>query len=121
VARDLFVHHFGSRTFLGNGIDIDGLLEENARRFGAKWALTGGNNGRQVVAIRPWRRPEGAVGNGVSAGASAGPCANPGGRGSVTRHKVSREIATRCFARNSDIKFRARLIEYRDSQPITLL
>ena len=30
VAHDLFVHHFGSRTFLGNGIDIDGLFEENA-------------------------------------------------------------------------------------------
>ena len=30
VAHDLFVHHFGSRTFLGNGIDIDGLLKENA-------------------------------------------------------------------------------------------
>ena len=83
VAHDLFVHHFGSRTFLGNGIDIDRLLEENARRFAAKWGLAGGNNGRQVVAIEPWRQPERAVGNGVSAGASAEPCATPGGRGSV--------------------------------------
>jgi glycosyltransferase involved in cell wall biosynthesis len=79
VAHDLFVHHFGSRTFLGNGIDIDGLLEENARRFAAKWGLDGGINGRQVVALRPWKRPEESVGNGVS----AGPCATPGGRGSV--------------------------------------
>ena len=37
VAHDLFVHHFGSRTFVGNGIDAEGLLEENARRFAAKW------------------------------------------------------------------------------------
>jgi GT2 family glycosyltransferase len=78
VAHDLFVHHFGSRTFLGNGIDFDELLEENARRFAAKWGLARGSNGHQVVALRPWKRPEEGVGNGVS----AGPCATPGGRGS---------------------------------------
>ena len=37
VAHDLFVHHFGSRTFAGNGIDAESLLEENARRFAEKW------------------------------------------------------------------------------------
>ena len=37
VAHDLFVHHFGSRTFVGNGIDAERLLEENARRFADKW------------------------------------------------------------------------------------
>jgi GT2 family glycosyltransferase len=36
VARDLFVHHFGSRTFAGNGIDAGPLREENARQFAAK-------------------------------------------------------------------------------------
>ena len=30
VAHDLFVHHFGSRTFVGNGIDAEKLLDENA-------------------------------------------------------------------------------------------
>ena len=39
VAHDLFVHHFGSRTFVGNGIDAEKLLDENARRFAAKWGL----------------------------------------------------------------------------------
>ena len=39
VAHDLFVHHFGSRTFAGNGIDAGKLLEENARRFAEKWGL----------------------------------------------------------------------------------
>jgi GT2 family glycosyltransferase len=29
VAHDLFVHHFGSRTFQGNGIDAARLLDEN--------------------------------------------------------------------------------------------
>ena len=57
VAHDLFIHHFGSRTFVGNGIDAGALLEENARRFAAKW-------GRDVpmgrrVALQPWgRNPE---------------------------------------------------------------
>jgi O-antigen biosynthesis protein len=41
VAHDLFVHHFGSRTFAGNGIDAQKLLDENAGRFAAKWGLSG--------------------------------------------------------------------------------
>ena len=52
VAHDLFVHHFGSRTFAGNGIDAEALLEENARRFADKWG-----QGRLVgrrVELRPW-------------------------------------------------------------------
>ena len=52
VAHDLFVHHFGSRTFAGNGIDAEGLLDDNARRFAAKWGLPG-TNGRRV-ALRPF-------------------------------------------------------------------
>jgi O-antigen biosynthesis protein len=46
VAHDLFVHHFGSRTFQGNGIDIGKLLDENAQRFAAKWGLADSDNGR---------------------------------------------------------------------------
>ena len=30
VVQDLFVHHFGSRTFVGNGVDAAKLLDENA-------------------------------------------------------------------------------------------
>jgi glycosyltransferase involved in cell wall biosynthesis len=37
VAHDLFIHHFGSRTLVGNGIDATRLLDENERRFAAKW------------------------------------------------------------------------------------
>jgi hypothetical protein len=55
------------------------MRASRARRFAAKWGLAGGNNGRQVVARRPWKQPVEGVGN----GASAGPCATPGGRGSV--------------------------------------
>ena len=57
VARDLFVHHFGSRTFVGNGVDAEELLEDNARRFAQKWGLSG-TNGRRV-ALRPFvARPQ---------------------------------------------------------------
>ena len=52
VAHDLFVHHFGSRTFQGNGIDAEKLLAENKRRFAAKWGALG--KGSQVVLLRPW-------------------------------------------------------------------
>ena len=48
VAHDLFVHHFGSRTFAGNGVDAEKLLDENAGRFAAKWGLNG-TNGRRVA------------------------------------------------------------------------
>ena len=37
VAHDLFVHHFGSRTFVGNGVDAERVLDENAKRFADKW------------------------------------------------------------------------------------
>ena len=53
VAHDLFVHHFGSRTFVGNGVDADKLLDENARRFASKWGLT--ELGGKRVALHPWQ------------------------------------------------------------------
>jgi glycosyltransferase involved in cell wall biosynthesis len=52
VAHDLFVHHFGSRTFVGNGIDAKSLLDENARRFAAKWGRDT-PLGRRVT-LQPW-------------------------------------------------------------------
>ena len=48
VAHDLFVHHFGSRSFTGNGIDAEALLNRNAQRFAAKWGLAE-TGGRRVV------------------------------------------------------------------------
>jgi GT2 family glycosyltransferase/tetratricopeptide (TPR) repeat protein len=38
VARDVFVHHFGSLSFRVNGVDHGALMRENAGRFAAKWA-----------------------------------------------------------------------------------
>ncbi len=52
VGHDLFVHHFGSRTFIGNGIDSEKLLDDNARRFAAKWGKSVPKGRR--VALEPW-------------------------------------------------------------------
>jgi GT2 family glycosyltransferase len=53
VARDLFVHHYGSRTFAGAGLDAAALLRENRARFTEKW---GGDAGpTRSVALTPWR------------------------------------------------------------------
>jgi len=52
VAHDLFIHHFGSRTFIGAGIDANKLLTENGRKFAEKWGIGVGNG--QAVALEPW-------------------------------------------------------------------
>ena len=52
VAYDLFVHHFGSRTFVGNGVDAERVLDENAKRFAAKWGDSVPQGRR--VALRGW-------------------------------------------------------------------
>jgi Glycosyltransferase like family 2 len=52
VAHDLFIHHFGSRTFVGSGIDAEKLLNENGRKFAEKWGGAAGNG--QRVMLRPW-------------------------------------------------------------------
>ncbi len=51
VAHDLFVHHFGSRTFQENGIDTERLLQENSDKFAHKWGLPVVG---QRVLLRPW-------------------------------------------------------------------
>ncbi len=53
VAHDLFIHHFGSRTFQGNGIDTERLLQENSDKFAHKWGLPAVG---QRVILRAWAR-----------------------------------------------------------------
>ena len=57
VAHDLFVHHFGSRTFVGNGIDAGKLLDENSAKFAAKWGDAVPRGTR--VRLKPFSRPAG--------------------------------------------------------------
>jgi len=55
VAHDLFVHHYGSRTFQGNGIDAERVLQENGDKFAHKWGLPAVG---QRVILRPWVQGE---------------------------------------------------------------
>jgi GT2 family glycosyltransferase len=59
VARDLFIHHHGSRTFAGAGIDTASLLRENQAKFAAKWGESAGPPGR-AVTLKPWSGSEAA-------------------------------------------------------------
>lgn len=52
VARDLFIHHFGSRTFAGNGVDAEKMLNANAERFADKWGTA--KAGGRRVALKPF-------------------------------------------------------------------
>ena len=70
VAHDLFVHHFGSRTFQGLGIDAGGLLRENMRTFAEKWGQES-VAGLREVEIAPWGGG-GRNGDWVRAGRGAG-------------------------------------------------
>ena len=63
VAHDLFVHHFGSRTFVGNGVDAEKVLDENSRRFAAKWGFPE-SRGRRV-ALRPFPHTLSPAGRGI--------------------------------------------------------
>ena len=38
IARDVFVHHFGSMTFKGNAINYNATLEKNRTLFARKWS-----------------------------------------------------------------------------------
>jgi hypothetical protein len=55
VARDLFAHHFGSRTIVRNGIDAGKLIDENVVRFTEKWGLA--RTAGRRVALRPFVAP----------------------------------------------------------------
>ena len=37
IAREAFVHHYGSRTFAASGVDFDALMNQNRRKFHDKW------------------------------------------------------------------------------------
>jgi O-antigen biosynthesis protein len=51
IAGDVFVHHHGSRTFIGNKMDYGNLLYGNRRIFIDKWSRTGivGQYGKQIL------------------------------------------------------------------------
>lgn len=53
VADDAYVHHFGSRSFIGNGIDYTALLQENWARFRSVWGLGDDDVDEALYGYRP--------------------------------------------------------------------
>jgi hypothetical protein len=51
VAHDLFIHHFGSRTIQGNGINTERLLQENSDEFAHKVRIAGCQSARDPAAL----------------------------------------------------------------------
>lgn len=48
IAKDAFVHHFGSQTFHGSGLDFTAILEENRLKYEQKWAADIGSPSRNT-------------------------------------------------------------------------
>jgi cellulose synthase/poly-beta-1,6-N-acetylglucosamine synthase-like glycosyltransferase len=55
VVHDSWIHHIGSRTFSGEGIDYRATLAENLMRFAATWRLQDEDIDPQTGAYRPDR------------------------------------------------------------------
>ncbi len=43
IAGDVFIHHFGNRSFIGNKIDTKPLVEINSKKFNDKWSSIANN------------------------------------------------------------------------------
>ena len=50
IARDAFVHHVGGATFRASGVDFAALMEENRRKYEAKWNEGSRAEGRESRA-----------------------------------------------------------------------
>jgi GT2 family glycosyltransferase/tetratricopeptide (TPR) repeat protein len=72
AALDVFVHHFGSRTFTGLGIDCTKQLKENFDLFHAKWG-TEESAGYQLPALPS---PNHVTGERAAVGTGPAPSAN---------------------------------------------
>jgi GT2 family glycosyltransferase len=72
IAHDVFVYHFGGRTFAGNHIDYRRQMEHNQQRFATKWAALVQDRGRPAP---------GAADRGASEGGDSYPGANDGQAG----------------------------------------
>ena len=63
IAADAFVHRYGSRTFLGSGVDAVAPMRENHQKFLGKWSANGNGTGHHQAngRLRPqqerWSTP----------------------------------------------------------------
>lgn len=58
IAGDVFIHHFGSRSFTGNGLDHAATMTHNRAVFDAKWNTPGvaGADDRRVLVLEALER-----------------------------------------------------------------
>ena len=61
VAHDLFIHHYGSRTFIESGVDTARLLKENQALYASKWKNSSGGSGAGRHAAKLGRAPSQSV------------------------------------------------------------
>jgi GT2 family glycosyltransferase/tetratricopeptide (TPR) repeat protein/2-polyprenyl-3-methyl-5-hydroxy-6-metoxy-1,4-benzoquinol methylase len=52
IANHVFVHHFGSATFRGSGVDFTAIMAKNEQRYRDKWDSTTANPTSSVPAAR---------------------------------------------------------------------
>lgn len=80
IARDSFVHHFGSATFRASGLDVGALIRANQRRFEDKWRSPSPPSATPAPppppasqrAVRPHRPPWKSVRKGARRGGRGG-------------------------------------------------
>ena len=60
VAGDVFIHHFGSRSFIGNKIDYSATLSENRKIIEKKWTLSlSSPEGKKLAVLQATELAEG--------------------------------------------------------------
>lgn len=62
IAGDVFIHHYGSRSFIGNKIDYNATMGGNRKRFNEKWNAVSvdmeSSQGRSLLCLRIIERAE---------------------------------------------------------------
>ncbi|MFN3480499.1 MAG: glycosyltransferase, partial [Thermodesulfovibrionales bacterium] len=62
IAGDVFIHHYGSRSFIGNKIDYNATMGGNRKRFNEKWNAIGidmeSSEGMRLLCLRILERAE---------------------------------------------------------------
>ncbi len=53
IAGDVFIHHFGSRSFIGNKIDYSATMSGNRKIIEKKWTLsTASPEGKKLAVLK---------------------------------------------------------------------
>ena len=51
IAHDVFIHHYGSKTFIGNRVDYQQTFDQNMSRFLGKWGFEREGNGYRATGL----------------------------------------------------------------------